>query len=244
MLSNRIGDRTKMRLRSLLAHAGVEVAAFTGSFSSHRIQLLKKLGVVTVWDIGAHVGQYGQSLRDHGFAGAILSVEPEVDAFHRLSQVATTDPTWHCINVAVGEGNGVGILHVSANGQSSSLYPMLPLHAAAAPSSMYVGDETVAISSVDDLKNQFSPRPPFCLKVDVQGAEEVALRGAQSTLDETVMCEVELSLAPLYENGADWLDVVSALRERQFHLCDVDRVFFDRLSGDLLQVNGLFRLAP
>jgi FkbM family methyltransferase len=48
--------------------------------------------------------------------------------------------------------------------------------------------------TVDSLREQFNLQPPFLLKLDVQGAEVAALRGARETLKATdvVICETDL----------------------------------------------------
>jgi hypothetical protein len=48
--------------------------------------------------------------------------------------------------------------------------------------------------TVDSLKEKFNLQPPFIMKLDVQGAEAAALRGAQETLKGTdvVICESDL----------------------------------------------------
>jgi FkbM family methyltransferase len=52
--------------------------------------------------------------------------------------------------------------------------------------------------TLDLLKERFDLKPPFLLKLDVQGAEAAALRGARETLKETdvVICETDLDDFP------------------------------------------------
>ena len=70
-----------------------------------------------------------------------------------------------------------------------------------------------------------------------------ALAGAICLLRDSEAIEVELSLIPLYEGGASWRQVIDLLAEDGMHLCDIERVWYDAASGDLLQINGLFRRA-
>lgn len=241
MLSDRVSDGAKLRLRRWAARVGVEVSGHAGSFSQHRATLLERHGIATILDVGAHVGQFAAQTRTAGFEGTIVSVEPSTTVFAALQRSARNDASWHPVQAAVGETAGTATLHLAANGQSSSLLSILDTHTWAAPRSVTTGHEQVPVHRLDELVAATDQaRPPFMLKLDVQGFELAALRGAAQTLKQTRVVEVELSLVDLYADGSDWFEVVALLRDSGLHLCDVTRVFADRASGALLQLDGLF----
>ena len=234
----------KLRIRRGFARAGLEIGAYTGSFSQHRTQLIRARGVETVWDVGAHIGEYAVQLQTYGYVGRIISIEPSEASFKELAKRADRGDKWIAIAMAVADSVGDRVLNVAANGQSSSLLPMADRHRNASPSSIYVSSQTVKTTTLDALQDHMRPAPPFFVKLDIQGGEMAALRGATSVLRSAVACEVELSLAELYEGGASWREVVAYLVADGFLMCDFERVFFDHVSGDLLQVNALFRRQP
>jgi FkbM family methyltransferase len=240
-LRGMLSDNAKVRIRQALGMLGVEIGAYAGSFAEHRAHLLKVGAVATVWDVGAHVGQYGAHVRGNRFRGKIISIEPSSEAHRQLLRRARRDHDWHVLSFAVSDSSGDRTLYVAANGQSSSLLPIKDLHTGAAPDSRYVATQRVPIATLDSLHAGLQPPAPFYVKLDVQGGELAALRGASLVLQETIACEVELSFADLYEGGSSWLDVMAHLTAHGFALCDVERVFFDPATKDLLQVNGLFR---
>ncbi len=84
------------------------------------------------------------------------------------------------------------------------------------------------------------PEDTVYLKIDVQGLELEVLRGAESLLDQVAAVESELSLTPLYEQGATFVDVVDHLDTRGFHLVSLAPVFIDPRDGRLLQLDGVF----
>jgi FkbM family methyltransferase len=241
MLRQRVSDDVKLRIRRALARAGIEIGAYTGSFSEHRMRIIRRRGVETVWDVGAHIGQYAVQLQSHGYAGRIISIEPSEASFKELAKRAGRSDNWMAVAVAVADCVGDSVLNVAANGQSSSLLPMAERHRSASPNSGYVSPQPVKTTTLDTLQDRLKPAPPFFVKLDIQGGELAALRGAASVLRGAVACEVELSLTELYEGGANWQDVVAHLVADGLAMCDVERVFFDHVSGDLLQVNALFR---
>jgi FkbM family methyltransferase len=234
----------KVWIRGALAGLGIEIAAYTGSFAQHRARLVYRGGISTVWDVGAHVGQFGARLITNGYRGRIVSIEPGHDSFTDLSRRASRHRQWTAVEMAISDSAGPVTLNLSANGQSSSLLPMNDLHVAADPNSRYVGRQAVQSTTLDRLQAELTADPPFYVKLDVQGGELAALRGAPTVLSDTIACEVELSLADLYLGQSSWKEVIEFLSAAGFVICDFERVFADAASGDLLQLNALLRRDP
>jgi FkbM family methyltransferase len=241
MLRERLSDGMKVRVRRALASLGIEIASYTGSFAEHRAHLIEQGRVSTVWDVGAHIGQYGDRLRTHGYHGQIVSIEPALAAFDQLLARSKRESRWAALQVAVSDSAGEGVLNVSANGQSSSLLPIEDQHVRANPASRYVGSQTVRTTTLDLLQRELQPPTPFYVKLDLQGSELPALRGARSVLHDTIACEVELSLTQLYAGADTWGEIVDYLATQGFAIGDVERVCFDPSTKDLLQINALFR---
>jgi FkbM family methyltransferase len=241
VLRELLSDNTKVWIRRALSKLGIEIGAYSGSFAQHRGQLINDGKVSAVWDVGAHVGQYGVRLLSKGYLGSIVSVEPDARSFAELSRRASRHARWTVVEVAISDVTGPATLNLSANRQSSSLFHMKHLHVAAAPKSKYVGSRIVYCTTLDRLQAKLVMMPPFFVKLDLQGGELAALRGAIGVLSATSACEVELSFAELYDDQGSWQEVVAFLAAAGFALCDVERVFIDPTSGDLLQVNALLR---
>jgi FkbM family methyltransferase len=187
------------------------------------------------------VGQYGARLLTNGYQGRIVSIEPSYHSFAELSRRASRHPQWTVVEMAVSDATGPTTLNLSANGQSSSLLPIKDLHVAADPHSQFVGSQVAECTTLDLLSAELNARPPYYVKLDVQGAELAALHGAAEVLDATSACEVELSLFELYEGQSSWKEVIDCLASAGLAICDVERVFADPISGDLLQINALLR---
>lgn len=103
-------------------------------FEARRSALLRKAGVDLVIDVGANEGQYVRGLRDCGYAGPVVSVEPLGSAFAALSSASSRDPGWKVIRAAAGSSEARRELHIAGNSASSSLLPMLDRHVRAEPS--------------------------------------------------------------------------------------------------------------
>ena len=118
---------------------------------------------------------------------------------------------------------------------------MMDLHAAAAPTSVYVAEESVNITTLDTVYPQYRElgRRPF-LKVDTQGFEHQVLEGAEALLRDVVGLELELSLTPLYEGQKLWEYFIRYLDERGFRVWALDPGFVDLRTGQTLQIDATF----
>lgn len=226
--------------KSVAARAGLSIARYTGSFDERRLRLLKSAEVQLVVDVGANIGQYATHLRRTGYTGRILSVEPIPAAHAELRRAAARDGAWDTLQVAVGGTSGTAKLHLSENSVSSSLLPMTERHERAYPESRYRGSVTVRVTTLADILG-CRPEGPCFLKLDVQGHEMHVLKDAGDVLSSVAAVEVELSLSTLYEGQAPAHAILGFLQESGLTLIDLEPVCWDKTSGDLLQVNALFR---
>ncbi len=243
-------NRSKSIAKTALKRAGFELQRSDpeGSYPKRRQLLLERERIDTVLDVGAHAGEFGQSLRHSGYSGRIVSFEPVAALHRRLCDVAAADPAWSCRKIAVGERSGEVEINVSGNdGFSSSIREMEAAHTEAAPSSTYVGSETVELSTLDLLKDDaLEPASRALLKVDTQGYESEVLAGATETLSRCPLVELELGLVELYSGQALFAELVAWMEERGLLLTDLEPGFRDEGTGKLLQVDALFlrRTAP
>ena len=206
-----------------------------------RAKLLNSLGVTVLLDVGANTGQYALHTREAGFRGRMVSFEPLSDAFRDLERHAGADDLWECRRVAVGSEDGSAEIHVAANSASSSLLDMKQRHLDSAPESRYTGTEEVPVARLDSIWPELvgADDRPF-LKLDVQGFELEALRGAEASLGQVAGVQAELSLVPLYDGAPSFRELLAYLEERGFRLAGLEPGHDDRRSGEMLQVDGIF----
>ena len=80
------------------------------------------------------------------------------------------------------------------------------------------------------------------LKLDLQGYERDALRGARATLSAVVGIQIELSFTPLYEGGMLYDESLALLRDLDFEVALLAPAFVDPQFGSWLQADAvLFR---
>ncbi len=231
-----------MKLRPIVRRAGYDVVTFPGSNPAYlRSKMLSELEVDLVLDVGANTGQYGAGLRKFGYEGQILSFEPLSSAFHELQIRTMADNSWNCVHTALGVDSGELSINIAGNSVSSSLLPMLERHELSAPSSQYVGVETVCVERLDTVAQHVlvESRRPY-LKIDTQGYEWQVLDGAPTTLLSVVAIEIELSLTPLYAGQPLLASMLERLAASGFRLAGMAPGFTDMKTGQTLQVDGVF----
>lgn len=137
----------------------------------HISSLVPKAGIAI--DVGAHYGDYTLALATAvGPAGRVLAVEPQQHACAILQR-----------NVALNRFQHVSVLPIALGDSNTSA--RLGLHADPSRSSLGLDTdaaETVTVERLDDrLAREAVSRVDF-MKLDIEGAELFALRGAEQTL--------------------------------------------------------------
>lgn len=236
-----IGNILKATARKL----GLDVRRFAPS-SSAAAQLRAMLAwhqVNLVFDVGANVGQFGCELRRHvGYRGRIVSFEPMKAAHDALCRLAARDGAWEVApRAAIGAAAGTIAINVSSNSVSSSVLPMLELHAKAAPDSRYGNSEQVRLAPLDALSLDYLRDDSVAfLKVDTQGYESEVLNGATRTLARAVGLQLEMSLVPLYQGQALMPGLIERVNSLGFDLWGISPTFAHGDTGRMLQVDATF----
>ncbi|MGE3333495.1 MAG: FkbM family methyltransferase [Rhodospirillaceae bacterium] len=163
-----------------------------GSITSSLEQLFK-MGVVinTVVDVGAADGHFGLAHYPL-FPGALL-VNIDANRIYEPSLKSIAEVMGgHYVIAAVSDTPGNVEITTSAHpywnsmrGEGDAYWELI--------NDLRTGKETVTALTLDSLANTFPLRAPYLLKLDIQGAEELALRGGARFLRDTdvVICEAD-----------------------------------------------------
>jgi FkbM family methyltransferase len=167
----------------------------------------------TVWDIGANLGLFTfAAAAAAGPAGEVLSVEPDVHLVSMLRRSAAANAGLAPVNVlgaAVADEVGVARFHVARRNRSTSYLEGFGTGQAGGNRAV----QTVLTVTLDWLAERFPL--PGVIKIDVEEAEVLALRGAERILRHgaTIICEVA---------GTNAVAVRDLLRPHGYQLYDGD----------------------
>jgi FkbM family methyltransferase len=191
----------------------------------------------TVLDVGASRGQFALFALSRFPGAKVICFEPLPEARATARKVLTgRDVELH--GVALGSSPGQTKLHVSAQDDSSSLLPIGSRQISAFPGTQESHEITVTVDVLDAYLHEGIARPCL-LKIDVQGNELEALRGAATGLSYVGEILVEVSFVELYTGQALAGEVVRYLAEHDFRLVDVYSLVRDA-DGVALQADLLF----
>jgi FkbM family methyltransferase len=234
----------KAFLHKLLQRFGYDIHRFHAAAlpEAQLAYALRTRGFNLVLDVGANAGQFGLKLRDHGYAGRIVSFEPLAGPWQRLAELAAADGSWEVAErAAVGDRDGEIDIHVSANSFSSSALAVLEAHLRTAPESRPVGRERAPLRRLDGIAAPYlRPDSITLLKIDTQGFEDKVLDGAAGIMRRIDGMQLELSLVPLYADQKLMPEMFERLRGLGFALWGAWPELVDPATGRVLQVDATF----
>jgi FkbM family methyltransferase len=206
-------DGRKFRLR-FPRDRGWEYLYFAGTFEAGTTQVLGRLlrSDDVTFDIGANIGWYTTFFALHAPRGHCHAFEPQPAVFNEL--VANCDLNGLAANVTlnnvgVGEREGNATIHAFGDGHHghASLAPVLgePVRSTAC-----------WITTLDQYRRAHSVERIDFVKVDVEGAELMVLKGAESVfqLDPSPIWLLEINVDTSRVFGYTPLDLLQFLAER------------------------------
>jgi FkbM family methyltransferase len=204
-------------------------------------KILDQRNTTVVLDVGANEGQYAEQLIDLGFKGKIFSFEPIRSVFDKLNAKAKQISQWEAINLGIGEKETELMINVTENLVSSSLYNVATSSLEAEPKTKITHQEKITLTTVDAfLSAKNFQNEKIWLKLDIQGFELEALKGAVKSLKNIDVLQIELSFAPVYEGAPLYQDIISVMNEHKFELFTIIPVFINYSTGRMLQADGIF----
>ena len=199
----------------------------------HLREVLRRLDIDCVLDIGANVGQYHDLLRNKVFYdGMIVSFEPVARHVETLRERSRDDHNWHIEGYALGSHDGTLPLNVMVSDQFSSfLEPNPEAVREFADLNKPCHSETVNVRTLDVvlpvLQRQLGFHRPY-LKIDTQGFDVEVLRGASQTLPSIKALQTEASVIGIYKGMPRYMETIRYLDERGFDITGLYPVSRDR----------------
>jgi len=196
-------------------------------------RLLKQVlfpGAVAV-DAGANIGIYSLFLaRCVGPAGAVHSFEPAPENFSRLCAATRSLSNVHVSQTSVGESSGHSKLYLS-----DTLNVDHRTYFTDKSAGRIVEIEMVA------LDDYFKPGQRVDLiKMDIQGYELHALRGASRVLADNPAAKLLVEFWPygLKQAGTNWVELVEALRGKNMRVSEITMGGLVPLRRDAISENA------
>jgi FkbM family methyltransferase len=195
----------------------------------------------TVIDVGANVGQFATASAKLFPNVSVHSFEPNPDCVSLLNRHVEPLGNVKVYPIALGDDDGEVIFHVNSHSHSSSILPLSKNHLEAFPDAREVNEIKVKVSTLDKTFASVELAAPVLLKLDVQGYEAQALRGAVATLKRVDYVVLEASFKPMYEGEMLFMEIVRLMEGYGFSFLRPVGWLNDPNTGEIIQMDALFR---
>ncbi len=202
---------------------------------------ISKQGFVpaTVIDVGVANGTF--ELYEAFPQAKFLLIEP-IKEFEEAIKRISKKYNVEAVFAAAADKPGARIINVHRYIQSSSLFKEIEgEHVDGSP-------REVPTVTIDELCSQRHLKAPYLIKMDIHGAELIALEGACNVLRETEVVILEVYFFQFFINGPQFYDVVHYMKERGFCVYDIFGLHYRPLDQALgaadvvfVKENGPFR---
>jgi FkbM family methyltransferase len=176
------------------------------------------------YDVGANVGVYSCLIGNHIESGHLVAFEPIPDVFNILEEnVVQNGLDANLFNIALSNENST--TQMAIKGQTGHQF------------SRNNSSTEIETRRADDVVTEYDlPSPDVC-KIDIEGAEYLALKGFQNTLAESacrhVFCEIHTSKIESVGGSAE--EVESLLQRLGFNI----EYLGDRRENYFIQATNL-----
>jgi FkbM family methyltransferase len=197
---------------------------------------------LTLIDVGAFVGTFTATLaqRFEIEQGVLVEAIPERAA--KLAE-AFRPPQFQVVHCVVADRPGPVQFEVNEHEYTSSLLPMLRDLPQVSDTTWKCERRemlTCQARTLDEIAASAGLKDVDLLKLDIQGAEQLALRGAPTLLRRTSFVWTEVSFQPLYRDSCTLESLQVWLRQEfGFKMIDLELATKSD-SGELLQADALF----
>lgn len=213
----------------------VGLGAYAGA--EHAAWMMRRLGVNVALDVGANVGQYATSLRRHGYRGRIVSFEPLPWLAEELREQAASDEDWQVLEHALGADDGTAEINARP-GTMSSMLPSSDFGQGWHENLRESHKQTITVRRLDSVYDEVVAgiaEPRAYLKLDTQGFDLEAFRGAEGCLDDVLAMQSEVAMIPIYEGMPGLVEVLAIYEDAGFAINGMFPVSFDHPTGRVIE---------
>jgi FkbM family methyltransferase len=230
----------KRLIQNTVGRFGYEVKRKSDAFAVQRLLLTKQAPMI--FDVGANVGDVTRQYRGLFPSAVIHSFEPFPNSFKLLKQGTANDNNVFVHQLAISDKKARLALHSNAADVTNSLLPT------DSRANTYWGegmletqhDVEVACTTIDFFCGEQGISEIDILKLDIQGAELLALTGAKTMLSKEAISLVysEIITVPTYEGQAKLHEHLQFFDSLGYELFDIYNP--TKKSMQLIEVDALF----
>jgi FkbM family methyltransferase len=228
---SRIKGAAWRSLRPLALQALRHTGTFDVTWRSLRKLRDRGLEVNTAIDGGAAIGQWTARFKRIYPDAQVLCIEPREEAHEELERRAAKLPGIQVAKTLLGDHDARVEFHVHSD--QSSVFRN-------ASGSEFGKVEHVPMTTLDALVRERDLPAPDLIKLDLQGAELMCLRGATECLAHARAVILEVQILPLYKDSPLLADLTAFMASAGFRTYDILSLWHRPLDGALAYGDFLF----
>ena len=174
------------------------------------INFLKNFEIKSVFDVGAHKGEFIKVVKKLKNIEKIYSFEPQKKIYQKLN-IFSIENKIFCFNFALGNNNEIRNLKINNKTSTSTFsdinnlslwYKIKSFILRGSPKSSFIDEEKVNVMKLDDFCDDYKISNIDLLKIDTEGHEKQVLEGALNLIKEKKIKYIllEFHLSNMYSN--------------------------------------------
>lgn len=223
------------------ANAPVQRALGEWLCTTQVARTLDALGINVLLDVGANKGQFATRMRAAGYTGRIVSFEPLAAFVDVLREASKDDPSWTVVPCALGAEDTETEINV-ADGPLSSLLPSSDFGKDWNDKLQHTHSETIQVRRLDGVLDDLLADvddPRVFLKLDTQGFDLQAFRGAGDRIEEILGIQSEVACVPIYDGMPRFVEAVTEYEAAGFELAGMFPVTFHRETLRVIEFDAV-----
>jgi len=171
---------------------------------------LKNFKIKTIFDVGAHKGEFLKLIKKIENFEKIYSFEPQKQIYQNLNLLSVENKIF-CFNLALSNNNKIRNLKINKISSTSTFseiddlslwYKIKSFIIGGSPKSSFIYEEKVNVMKLDDFCNNHKISNIDLLKIDTEGHEKEVLEGALNLIKEKKIKYIllEFHLSKMYKN--------------------------------------------
>ena len=202
---------------------------FIEKYYAHKkiYNFFKKLNIKTIVDVGAHKGEFLQTIKKIKSFEKIYSFEPQSKIYPELNLLSAKNKIY-CFNLALSNNNSIKNLKINKKSSTSTFskindlslwYKIKSFFISGSVKTSFVDEEKVNVITLDEFCNTHKILNVDLLKIDTEGHEREVLEGALNMIREKKIKYIllEFHLSKMYQNY-DIKDLENFLDNSNFKL--------------------------
>jgi FkbM family methyltransferase len=196
----------------------------------------RKFNPKLILDVGANNAGWSETVKDIFPNAKIVLAEPLAEFKPAIEKYLEKNPSDLAVFKAIGSKTEIKEITVTTNYLDASTFLYEKLDA----SSNYEKRE-IDVITIDQLLKEHHLAAPDIIKLDIQGYEMEALKGANSTFGKTEMYIIEVSLFPFIKEDRELIDdIIIFMKEKGYSIYDFAGFLRRNYDGALSQCDICF----